>query len=81
MPNLLSRSKHIEFEWNLAFQIRNQKERWNRRRVENEVEKWGAEHWAVSFPAAFLFFHFLCFPFIFLAGKHSLRMTTQGMIS
>ena len=27
MPNLLSRSKHEEFESNLALQIRNQKER------------------------------------------------------
>ena len=38
------------------------------------------EQWVVSFPAAFLFFHFLCFPFIFSVAKHPLRMTTQGMI-
>ena len=36
MPNLLSRSKHVEFEWNLALQIINQKERWSIRRVEKE---------------------------------------------
>ena len=43
MPNLLSLSKHVEFEWNLALQIINQKERWSRRRAEKEVEQWGVK--------------------------------------
>ena len=34
MPNLLSRSKHVEFEWNSGLQIRNQKERRSKRGAE-----------------------------------------------
>ena len=55
MPNLLSRSKNVEFEWNLALQIKNQKERWSIRRAEKEVEQWGAKF----SPAFFTFWFFL----------------------
>ena len=55
MPNLLSRSKNVEFEWNLALQIRNQKERWSRRRAETEVEQWGAKF---SYHCAKLLHHY-----------------------
>ena len=61
MPNLLSGSKEVEFEWNLALQIRNQKERWSRRRAEKEVEQWGAKF----SPAFFTFWYFFTPFFLF----------------
>ena len=80
MPNLLNRSKHEEFEWNSALQIKNQKER----RVEKDG-KWssfaeGCEnshrakmllHFLVIFfcsvdlPFDFLFVIFPIFPFMY----------------
>ena len=47
MPNLLSLSKHKEFESNSALQIRNQKERRSRRRAEKvEIFASGCKNFA-----------------------------------